>query len=881
MSAVNPEPTATTGRDGVTGEDVGAALARILASDTFATTPVLRRFLQFVVGQTLSGKRDELKEYAVGMAVFDRGSGFDPQIDTIVRVQARRLRARLNDYYAGPGCADAVVIGLPKGSYVASFQRREIVDATAVPPRFTSTAACVSASLPDRFWLPIRRMPLIGRDGAIDAVHRLLLRDEVRLVTLTGAGGSGKTSLAIEAARKAAADFRRVHFVPLGAMTEVDNAAIAVAHALGLRQTDGRLLVDALREYVQLSIAEPTLLVLDNVEQLAGIATVIATLLDASAALEILVTSRRRLRLAGEFNYTVEPLPIPRLQDRASLATLADNPAVALFLQRAAALDPSFALSDSNGTAIADVCARLDGLPLALELAAARIRVLTPAELAARMPSSLDVLTSGESDAPPRHQTLRRTLEWSHALLTPEERRLFRRLAVFSGGFTVESAEAVCNTRRDLGVAVLDGLSSLLDCSLVVPMTHGAAERRFTMLMTVREFALEQLERSGERELVRHAHAAYGVVVAEEIALRKSPAQVAEWMTICDAEQDNFRAALAYLIDRNKGDWALRLASALYRYWEYGEHLVEGKVWFDAILALPAAAAPTAARAHALNYAAAFNANHGDHRTAHRQHLEALTISREIGDARGAIAALNAIAASARFGRDYATAREWSIETLHACEALGDTRAIAAALSNLADVEFLLGHHHQARTMLERAATTFLESGEQAGSAWSSNHLGDIAAALGERDEARRRYEAAVRIFRELDDAWGLARSACDLGHLACDEGDFAAARALFVDATRRFAALEYKRGIASALEGFARLALDVGDAADATTLAAAAMALRQAMGAVPRGHVDRKLERVREFALDISDPHRAEQWRAGLRMTADEAVAYVLTLGV
>jgi predicted ATPase len=878
MSAVNPDHALTPDPGHVSSDETFAALARVLQSETFATTPVLRRFLRFVVEQTLHGNRDELKEYAVGVAVFDRGDAFDPQIDTIVRVQARRLRARLADYYAGPGRGEEVVIELPKGSYAASFQRRP-VRGPAPRANVIAIADAVSPVSSDRFRLPIRRVPLIGREHAIDSVRRLLSREDVRLVTLTGAGGSGKTSLAVEAARTADTDVGRVQFVALGAMTDVDAASIAIAHALGLRHTDGRLLLEALREHVRLAIDEPVLLVLDNVEQLPGIATVIAALLEASAALKVLVTSRKRLRLSGEFNYTVDPLPVPSANDRASVTALARNPAVALFIQRAAAIDPSFALRDDNRAAVADVCAQLDGLPLALELAAARIRVLTPAALSARMRSSLDLLTSGESDAPPRQQTLRRTLEWSHALLAPEEQRLFRRLAVFSGGFTIESVEAVCNTRRDLGVSVLDGLSSLVDTSLLVSMHQGAAEHRFTMLMTVREFALEQLERSGERDAIRHAHSAYGLVVAEEIAMRKSPAEVAEWLATCDAELDNFRAALGYLIECRKTEWALRLSSALYRFWEHREHLVEGKVWFDTVLALPGAGARTASRARALTYAAAFASNQGDHQTAYEQQLEALTICRELGDMKGVVGALNSLAASAQFRRDYTTALDWSMQTLEACEAIGDKHAIAAALSNVATIQFLLGRHSEARSLLRQASVTFAESGEHACSAWCSNHLGDIAAALGEHQEARRLYEGAVQTFREMGDAWGLARSACDLGHLACDEGDFVAAHALFVDAMSRFGRLQYKRGLASALEGFARLSLDMGEPDRATTLAGAAMALRQATGAVSRGHLDRQVERLREVAIDVCDSDRAERWRAGLRMTADEAVAYALRM--
>jgi predicted ATPase len=595
--------------------------------------------------------------------------------------------------------------------------------------------------------------------------------------------------------------------------------------------------------------------------------------------LKILVTSRTVLRVGGEHTYTVPPLPIPGGGGATSVATLSANPAVTLFVQRARAIEPWFALTADNAAAIADICVRLDGLPLALELAAARIKVLTPEQLCGRLRSRLDLLTGGAADLPERQQTLRYTLEWSHALLSAAEQRAFRRLSVFAGGCTLEAVEAVCDTRRDLDGGVLDVVSSLVDQNLIQP-AGGGRERRFGMLETVRELAAEQLQASGEADFVRRAHAAYCLVVAEEIVSRKTPAALAEWLALCDSERENLRAALSYLIETRQAAWALRLSVSLYRFWEHREYIVEARSWLEAILALPGAES-TAHRARALGYAAQLASNQGDYAVALARDLDSLAAYQQLGDRKGTISQMNSLAACERFRGNYESARRWSTLTLQACREERDQAATAAALSNLADAALLLGEHREARALLREAGDIFADLNDGDSQAWCCNHLGDVAFGCGEIAEARRLYEEAAERFRELGNGWGMARSACDLGHLACEEGSFAAAQSCFRQALTSFCELGHKRGIATALEGLAQLAVFEADPERALTIAGAAAALRHGTGAVARGGQDRKLAVTLDRAVAQCDPARARlTWTRGWRMALDEAIRVALDGG-
>ncbi len=406
-----------------------------------------------------------------------------------------------------------------------------------------------------------------------------------------------------------------------------------MARALDVRESGDLSLESAIAEHLRSRGA--TLLFLDNFEQVSDAATLIQHLLDGCPALTVLVTSRQGLHIYGEQEFPVPPLPLPAPSALFSPSTLMDCASVALFVQRAAASRPDFTLTPKNAGAVVEICCRLDGLPLAIELAAARVKILPPAELLARIERPLELLTGGARDLPERQQTLRQAIKWSYDLLSPAEQKLFRRLSVFAGGCTLEAAEAVCNTLEDLGVDVLDGVTSLVDNSLLVQRASEERELRFLMLETFREYGREQLIATGEADATARAHAAYMLVVAEEENLEMTPADRETWLRCCDVEHDNFRAASHWLVGSSDAEWALRLGAALFRFWEQRDHLTEGREMLARMLALPGAAAPTRLRARALYCASMLADIQGDHDTALTLGREAYRIYRELGDTQG------------------------------------------------------------------------------------------------------------------------------------------------------------------------------------------------------------------------------------------------------
>jgi predicted ATPase len=732
-------------------------------------------------------------------------------------------------------------------------------DSPGSTERRKSGAGGLGAKLID---LPTPRTSLIGREAEVASAAALLRSTSVQLLSLTGLGGSGKTRLAIAVAAAVAPDFAGgVHFVGLASITDPDLVATALAKSLDIQHVANRTAPQLISDYLQGS--EPFLFVLDNFEQVLPAATLVAEVLATCPTLKVLVTSRSCLRIYGEQEFPVAPL------QQAS--------AVQLFVQRARTVRPNFALNDENSDAIAEICARLDGLPLAIELAAARTKLLSPRAILERLQSRLQLLTGGALDLPERQQTLRATIDWSHELLNEAERKLFRRFAVFIGGCTLEAAEAVCNTASDLEVGLFDGLASLVDKNLFQRVDSSDSDARFTMLETIREYALERLASSGEERATRRAHAAYCLVLAEEGNPELRPAERTAWLARCDLETDNFRSALDHLIGDRDADWSLRLCMALFRFWDMRDHLIEGRSRLEAVLRLAGNgfSKERAKVAHALG---ALTTAQGDFLPAQRFLEQSLSLYQELGDRWGIAVSLNALAVSARDMGDYSSARANFERSLDCWRMLPDRSATARCLHNLANVTKVSGDYARAQAALTEAASIFEELGDRSGAAWSKNQQGDILREQGDLAAALTYYEQALSAFREIGDRWGSARSLADLGHVYCEQEDYQAAHAAYRESLELFAELGHKRGIARALEGSACLAAAQGDAARALTLAAAAAHLRRLTSTpLPPAEQQRLDQNLLPAWKSLSEALGKEAWAAGYAMSTESAIAHSL----
>jgi predicted ATPase/DNA-binding winged helix-turn-helix (wHTH) protein/tetratricopeptide (TPR) repeat protein len=710
--------------------------------------------------------------------------------------------------------------------------------------------------------LPAPRTSLIGREQQEVEAAGLLLRQDVRLLTLTGSGGAGKTRLAIAIAAAIAEHFPAgVQFVNLAPVTHPDLVATALANALEIPKAGNRTVPQLIGE--QLRNAGPFLLVLDNFEQVLAAATVVAETLEACPSLKILVTSRSSLRVYGEQEFPV--------------AALAQDSAIELFAQRAAAVWPGFAITPENAPTIHEICLRLDGLPLAIELAAARTKVLSPAAILERLQNRLQLLTAGALDLPERQQTLRKTIDWSHELLNDAERKLFRRFSVFVGGCTMEAAEAVCNTRLDLGVDLFDGLSSLVDKNLIQHTGRAGVEPRFAMLETIREYAHACLADSGELPATQRAHAAYCLVLAEEGNPALSPEDRSRWLAQCDAEIDNFRLALDWLFQKPDLEWGLRLCTALFLFWDIREHLTEARTRLETILRL-AGNGHSRERAKVSHFLGALATTQGDFSAAEHHLQQSLSIYEDLGDQPGIAASLNGLAINARDRGDYASAQSNFERSLACWRLLPDRLAMARCLHNLANVVKVRGDYPRARWALREATEIFEELGDRSGAAWSINQLGDISREQDDNVAAHEFYQRALTAFREAGDAWGSGRSLTDLGYVDCEQGDHSAAREAYREALQIFIGLGHRRGIARGLEGFACLAVAQGRAARALTLAAAAASLRHLINTPLTQAEQLKFERTLLPAWkSLSGPEGQRAWAEGSAMDPDKAVHYAL----
>ncbi len=632
--------------------------------------------------------------------------------------------------------------------------------------------------------LPDVATSLVGRERESAELQELLARSDVRLLTLTGPGGVGKTRLSLEVARAAAGRFPDgVHFVPLAGLARHELVLSAVAEALSVKQVAG----EQLAEKVKASIgAGRVLLLIDNLEHLLDAAPQVAELLASAPNLKLLVTSRAALRVSMEVEYGVAPLALPTPGERVPVDRLPDYDALALFVERARRVRPDFRITAESVSEVAEICARLDGLPLAIELAAARLRLLTTTGLLARLDRRLPMLTGGPQDVPLRQQTLRATIDWSYGLLREEDRSVLAALAVFSGGATAESAEAVCASPPG---DVLESLTRLLDNNLL--RLEGEAEPRFGMLDTIHEYALEQLASSGEEE-VRRRHAEHFAVLAEayEESLRGGDQLPA--LELFAQEDANLRAALAWAAGVGEPHLGLRLAGAAWRFWWVRGHLVEARRMLERVLALPAPAGAAAARARTLEGAAAIAWGQGDAAAARRFAEEGLELFRQAEDGRGVARLLNHLGLAAQEQHAYDRAQAHFEESGALAREVGNERGIAVALVN----------------------------------------LGGLALIQEDFEQAREACEESLELHRRNQSEDGIAISLLNLGFAALGQGRREAARALLEESAGLFRKLGFREYVSYSLEGLAAIAVAAGDAGGAAGLLGEAAELREATGA-------------------------------------------------
>ncbi|HKF42866.1 MAG TPA: protein kinase [Thermoanaerobaculia bacterium] len=839
-------------------------------------------------------------QFALGCVLYEMASGVKPfWKETAVETLSSILRddptplAAVDARLPAPLCwiIERCLAKDPEERYAST--RDLAVDLSSLKERFRDATAPSARPSTDSA-LPLPRTGFVGREKEKKAIAELLRRPGVVLVTLTGPGGIGKSRLALEVARELAAELPGgSHFVPLEPVADPEAMASAILKTLGAREEDaGAPPLPALKKRLRAATSRPLLLLLDSFEHLLSAAPLVAEIASSGPGARILVTSRSPLHVYGEHEFPVPPLGLPDPRTT-SVEELSRSEAIALFAQRAAAVKPDFAMTEESARATAEICLRLDGLPLAIELAAARVKLLTPAAMRARLEKRLQLLTGGARDLPARQQTLRGAIDWSHDLLTQEEQKLFRRLSVFAGGFTLEAAEAVCNAREDLGLDPLDGIGSLLDKSLLRESPSAAGEPRFFLLETIREYALERLAASGGESATRRAHAAYCLVLAEDKAYEQhspdagppspglppksgaSGATSTPSLEQFEVERENFRSALDWLIEHGEAEWGLRLGAALLQYWDEREHQSEGSDRLSKLLALPKAAAPTRLRARGLF---ALGVLSPDPASARALFEESLRISRELDDKRGIAVALNAVAVSAEKQGNLEESYRLFEESLLVWKDLGDPVAVARALSNMASVARRDGRPEDALALLEENLALSRALGDRPGAAWALNQQGDLARERGDREAAARAYSESLAMFREAGDRWGIAGTLSDLGGLARDGSDFDAAERLYAESLAAFQELDYKRGIARILDAFAGTAARRSRPERALRLAGAAAALRHSLGAVTEPAEQSRTEKDLEPArASLSNTAGAAAWMEGWGMAPEEAIREAL----
>ena len=752
---------------------------------------------------------------------------------------------------------------------------------------------------------------LIGREREVEMLRALLGQPDVRLVTLNGAGGAGKTRLATEVASELLGDFADgVWYVELASISDPALVASTIARGLGMKEAGRQPLGERLKAYLQES---HLLLVLDNFEQVAAAAPLVADLLGAARRLKVLVTSRAPLHLRGEREVEVLPLALPEPQWSCKPGLLAQSPAVRLFIERVRQARPDFALTPENAASVAEICIRLDGLPLAIELAAARMKLLSAAMLLERLEHRLKLLTGGARDLPARQQTIRATIEWSYNLLAASEQALFARLGVFVGGWTLEAAEAVCQGDA-VPDDILDGHQSLMDKNLVRPRHETIHTARFTMLETIREYALERVEASGQREALRQQHAAYYLALVEALTPQLRGARHMAYIERLEQDHDNLRAALAWSqMPEGDVDVGVRLIECLWPFWKLRGYLGEGRTWVAGALQrwrdAPARLLPIAgdlawrqgdyeqavvlseqglalcrALSNAWGMAISLRTlgwvaiHQSDYPRARELLGESLALFRELDDLIDIAHTLNPLAHVAWQEGDYDRAIMLYEEARGVCRKAGNNEGLLWALTGLGDVALVQGDYSRASTLYEENLALARELGYKTNIGASLNRQGEVARIQGNYAQATALYEESLATFREVGDRWNSATVLSNLGYVAQYQHDLLLATARFNEGLALYHELGSKQGIALCLTGLAGVAGAQAQPQRAARLLGAAESLREATGAAiepsDRADYDRN---VAAASAQLDKATWMAAWAEGRAMPLALVIAHAL----
>ncbi len=936
---LKPENMLLNTRDEVLLSDFGLALL-VPPSHPYSTHEVARQVAgtsAYLAPEQLQGQpRPASDQYALGIVVYEWLCGTLPFFGTPIEIAAqhlsmppRPLREFVPDL--APAIEAVVLQALEKEPQkrfndvqdFAAALKQVYQDNVMHPgiPDFSSQHESTPAQQPEDMLesiqqpQPLWKMPafftsFIGREHEVAAIRGLLQSSEVRLLTLLGPGGIGKTRLSLQVATEMRNFFPDgVCFIPLAAISDPELVIPTIAKELDVRevgeQTTSERLKLALRD-------KNLLLVLDNFEQIAAAAPQIEELLVACLTLKLLVTSRGVLHVQGEQEFPVSSLALPNLAQLPEDESLVQFAAVALFVQRARAVLPSFRIDSTNARTIAEICVSLDGLPLAIELAAARTKLLPPRALLARLSQRLQVLTGGSRTLPERQQTLRSTCKWSYDLLDAREQRLFRRLAVFVRGWTLEAVEAVCYYDSDNEQKfALEEVASLLDKSLLHRVEKDGEEARLLMLLTIREYGLECLAASGELEAARRAHGLYYLALAEEADKEREGSPQAVWLARLESGHENLRAALNWFLEGRDAESALRLSGALWWFWSLRGYSIEGLSWLNRALA-SSEGVPTWVRAKALRGAGMLALNLDNYVSSEAMLKESLELHREIGDKHGMAAAIHSLGLIAWWREEYADACALGEEMLALSREITDKGGMADALLILSHIAFAQGEYARACAQAEESLTLFRNLDDTWGRAYASIQLarvvfaqGDMARArllveeclaisralgykrglaeahsqsglyalhLGDAVLARSLLEESLATFREVGDRRNEAKSLFHLAKVMAFQGDGMAAHAFYKESLTIARELNYKDLVASCLEGVAEVVLAQGQPARATSILGAAEGLREAIGAhilpIFRATYDRTIAAARN---QLGEKAFTAAWEQGRKMAVEQ----------